>query len=96
MRAFSVVLLSGALLFVGAAAFAASDTRPIQNEQNISRWVGKPVAQVIDSLGQPTYTSHRNGRLIYDYVVAPQHVGAIETYQFVVSGGKVNATSVVF
>ena len=83
-------------MLVGSVAFAATDSRPIQNEQGISKWVGKPAAQVIGSLGEPTYTARSGGRLIYDYVVAPQHVGPIETYQFVVAGGKIDKASVLF
>ena len=96
MRAFFTMLLCGALLFTGAAAFAATDTRTIQNGPGITDWVGKPAAQVIQSLGQPTYTSHQDGKLIYDYVITPQHVGPVETYQFAIAGGKVDTTRIIF
>jgi len=97
MKAFTVFLVSAALLLVSVAAFAATDNRPIQNEQILNRWIGKPVTQILQSLGQPAFTSRAGGRQLYDYVVAPQHVGPIETYQFIIgTNGKVDAASVVF
>ncbi len=97
MKALVVFLLSAALLLTSVAAFASIENRPIQTERNISHWIGKPVSQILELLGQPTTTSRGGGRLIYDYVVAPQHVGPIETYQFAVGpNGKVDTAKVIF
>lgn len=97
MKAFTVLLVTGALLLVGAVAFASTDSRPIQNERSVTSWIGKSATQVVGSLGQPSYRSRHGGRVYYDYVVAPQHVGPIETYQFIVGPtGKVDAAKVLF
>ena len=67
-----------------------------QDAQSIQRWVGDPATQVMKSLGEPSYTSTTaGGRLIYDYVQEPQHVGPIPTDQFVISrSGKVAAVRI--
>jgi outer membrane protein assembly factor BamE (lipoprotein component of BamABCDE complex) len=79
-------LLIGAILVSSVSAFAME-----QNIQPIQQWVGKPATQVVKALGEPSYTSTtKHGRLIYDFVQEPQHVGSIGTYQFVIGqNGKV-------
>jgi len=69
-----------------------------QDTQSIQRWVGDPVADLTKGLGKPSYTSTTaNGRLVYDYVQEPQHVGPIPTDQFVISrSGKVAAADISF
>lgn len=97
MKAVAVFFLSAAMLIgFGASAFAVEQSvrliRPVQ------QWVGKPATQVVKALGEPSYTSTTNhGRLVYDFVQEPQHVGPIGTYQFVIGpNGKVAAATLTF
>jgi hypothetical protein len=87
MKAIAFFFLSAVMLLVySVSAFAME-----QNVQSIQQWVGKPASQVVKTLGKPNYTSTtKHGRLIYDFVQEPQHVGPIGTYQFVIGrNGKV-------
>jgi hypothetical protein len=58
---------------------------------SVQQWVGKPVRQLIGALGEPSYTSVTSGGLkVYDFVREPQHVGPVDTYQFVIArSGKI-------
>ena len=87
MKAIALVLLCGAMLLAGVSAFAAGQITVIDQQglKSIQKWVGKPVSDLVSVLGQPTYTSRtKNGRMVYDYVQEPQHVGPIGTLQFVI------------
>ncbi len=95
MKAIALVLISSVLLFSSISVFAATNTMQQQNVQSIHRWLGKPATQLIKKLGKPSYTSSTDGRLTYDYVREPQHVGPIPTYQFVLGrNGKVIAATI--
>jgi len=91
MKAFAFLFISAAML-VSISAFAMQQNLPVQP---LKQWVGKPATQVVKALGEPNYTSTTmHGRLIYDFVQEPQHVGPIGTYQFVIGqNGKVTAAT---
>lgn len=93
MKAIAFFIFSGVMLVSSVSAFAMEQT-----VQSIQQWVGKPSTQVVKTLGEPNYTSAtKHGRLIYDFVQEPQHVGPIGTYQFVVGrNGKVAAATLTF
>ena len=70
----------GANLTMGAAKSGA-----MQNIASMQHWVGKRATQLIKVLGDPSYASvGKNGRMTYDFVQEPQHVGPIPTYQFII------------
>jgi hypothetical protein len=63
-------------------------------KQPLNQWVGKPLSQLIQTYGEPNYTSvMKNGRFVYDFVREPQHVGPIPTYQFIVGRNKTITTA---
>jgi hypothetical protein len=100
MKAIAVSLISAAMLVCGLSAFAYSMT-PNTTEQNLQayrHWIGRSTAQMSATLGKPSYTStDKAGRRVYDYVVEPQHVGPVPTYQFAIgTGGKVSSASLSF
>ena len=91
MKAIAAYLLLAAMLLSAMSAFAYSPSanRTEASIQAYRQWVGKSATQLVKALGQPDYTSAgKNGRLIYDYVREPQHVGPIATYQFVIGSNK--------
>jgi len=87
MKASIILVLTIAMLAAGVTAFASSalSGTPALSPSVVSQWIGKPAQQLIKTFGDPSYSSRqKNGAELYDYVVQPQHVGAIPTYQFVI------------
>jgi len=96
MRTIAILLLSTAMIVTALSAFASTGVSNATslNPKTIRQWIGKSASQLISTFGSPSYTSDStSGRMVYDYVVNPQHVGAIPTYEFVI-GRDGNVASV--